>query len=154
MTARTELENRIAREQQKVAAMRSELERTEAFIEGLLEALKMLPKDIPNLKHSGNRTSRSRSDVQKARQLLGATRGPLHISDILKGIGKEDTKQNRASLSSSLARYARKGELFQREGPNEFSLMTARPDEEANTARDVQNEMNPQLPPTFGSDRG
>lgn len=143
MTVRTELENRIAREQQKVAELRNTIEHTEAFIQGLMEALKILPKDVPNIQRSRRGPLRSRSDVQRARQLLGTVKGPLHVSDILNGIGKEDTKQNRASLGSSLARYARKGEIFRREGPNEFSLIVTDPTDETHEV---------QLPPSFGTD--
>lgn len=142
MTARTELENRVAREQAKLAELKNQVEREESFIEGLQEALKLLPRDAPNIRHGAGRRSRSESDVQKTKELLSTTTKPLHISDILKRIGKEDTKQNRASLASSLARYARKGEVFQREGPNEFSLIKE-------TGNEIEDS---RLPTLFGTE--
>ena len=153
MTARAELEKRITHERERVAALRNEIERKEAFILGLQEALKIFPRDTLTAPYGGRRP-RSRSDVQKARQLLSTMNGAHHVSDILKGIGKEDTKQNRASLSSSLARYARKGEIFQREGPNEFSLINGGSGEEAAAGQEVQNgATHLQIPPIFGADR-
>ena len=147
MTFQTELENRIARERRKIAELRNEIMRREAFIQGLSEALKILPIQSSTQEVSSV-PLRAGSDVKKAQQLLSATNGPLHISDIIKGIGNEDTRKNRASLVSSLARYARRGEIFQREGPNEFSLIPV-PTEETAPLSDSDSETT--LPALFGA---
>lgn len=152
MTVQAELENRIARERRKLADLRNEIVRREAFIQGLSEALKMLPADISSIQQSVAEPLRAGSDIRRAQQLLSVATGPLHVSGILKGIGKEDTKQNRASLTSSLARYARKGEIFQREGPNMFSLIAIGSTEEIATVNEGHIG-EAQLPPFFGTDR-
>ena len=152
MSQQPEIEARIARERKRVVELRGEIVRREAFIQGLEAALGLL---------SGDRTAggfqdrgeslRSGSDVSKAQQLLGQAKRPLHISEILAGIGKEDTKPNRASLGSSIARYARKGEIFQRgPKPNEFALIVDDNAGSANSQRPV-SEDSVQLPAIFGS---
>ena len=54
----------------------------------------------------------------------------MHIQDILRGIGKEVTPENRASLGGSLAAYVRRGEIFSRPAPNTFALLSATASEE------------------------
>jgi hypothetical protein len=153
MTVHTELEKRIALEQGKVGELRNEIERREAFIQGLQEALKMLPKETPTGRRRAAGPLRSRGDVQKARQLLSTETRALHISDILRGIGKENTKQNRASLASSLARYARRNEIFRREGPNEFSLIIKESAKEVTAIQEDQNgTAHEELPAAFGAE--
>lgn len=147
MTIQSEIENRIKRERRKLAELRNEITRREAFVQGLLEAMKMLSANETEARELPD-TRRTVSDVKRAYDLLCGVHQSLHISDILKGIGKEDTKQNRMSLGSSLARYARKGEMFQREGPNEFSAIDAGPSEEAS----LDDLSHPQFPPFFGED--
>jgi len=48
---------------------------------------------------------------------------PIHIAEILKTLGKEDTKKNRVGLAGSLATYARQGKIFTKPGPNIFGLV-------------------------------
>jgi hypothetical protein len=46
----------------------------------------------------------------------------MNITEILIGIGKEDTKQNRASLASSLYRSSKKGGFIVKVDANLFSI--------------------------------
>ena len=150
MYLRTELERRIEQERQKVADLQSQVERAEAFIAGLEEAMKLVPPDVVENKRQVRHTPRSKSDVQKAKLQLSAMGHSMHISDILQAIGKEDTKQNRASLSSSLARYARKGKVFRRDGPNEFSLIQLGVGESEKKQEEENETARLDLPPMFG----
>lgn len=144
MSFQSEVEMRIARERRRIAELRNEIMRRESFVAGLEAALKIIPSE-EGPQSSSVEPLRTGSDVKKAQQLLMTVKGALHISDILKGIGKEDTKQNRASLASSLARYARRGEIFQREGPNEFALISPN-SPSVNTEDDT-----PEFPSLFGA---
>lgn len=148
MSVQADLESRVARERKRVTELRNEIIRREAFVQGLEAALNLLSADRPQ---DLGESLRSGSDVSKAQQLLSVTKRPLHISDILKGIGKEDTKQNRASLGSSLARYARKGEVFQRgRRPNEFTLIGDN-SPVAQAPMEDAPEDSAELPAIFGS---
>lgn len=153
MSLQPEVEARIARERKRVAELRSEIIRREAFIQGLEAALSMLSTDKRVAEYPDvGEALRSGSDVSKAQQLLSVARRPLHISEILTGIGKYDTKQNRASLGGSLARYARKGEVFQRgPRPNEFAAMLDGSAGGAHGSEQSSPEDSVQLPAIFGS---
>lgn len=139
-----ELGKRIERERKKVAELRNEILRRESFLQGLLAAQEMLSS--PNGDSGGKETLRAGGDVMKTQKLLSSVGKPLHLGQILQGIGKEDTKANRASLGSSLARYARKGEIFQRgPNPNEFTVITSA-GSQGSSEEDV-----PDVPPLFGA---
>ncbi len=152
MTLQADLESRIAREHRRVTELRNEIMRREAFIQGLEAALGLLTgRGSSDGSEELGESLRSGSDVSKAQQLLSETKRPLHIGEILTGIGREDTKANRASLSSSLARYARKGEIFQRgPRPNEFMVITASTTVDPAVSEDVEEEAV-QLPDLFGT---
>ena len=64
---------------------------------------------------------------------------PMRLGDILKAIGKDETKESRASLAGSLSAYVRKGRIFMRSGPNEFGL-----------AEWSRAQEEPELPEDFG----
>ena len=140
MKARRDIERRIDKEQQNITELKSQIELAESFIKGLQEALKMLPKDDNGKPRKGKGALRSGSDMAKIRDLITQSGKPLRIEEIIIGLGKPDTKANRMSISGSLGRYVRKGEIFNRVGPNQFSLI------------DMEVTDTFELPPDFGSD--
>ena len=145
MDARVELEKRIEFELQKLTELQGQLWKTEAFIQGLQTALKLLPKEATAISTRNQGMIRAGSDVQKAKELLEREGLALHISQILVGIGKDNTKRNRASLSGSLARYARKDQMFVRTGPNEFGVT-----EHTHSTNGANQQVD--LPPMFGGE--
>lgn len=80
----------------------------------------MLPKDGDV---RGADALRAGSELAKARDAIRSAGKPLHISEILAAIGKENTKKNRVSLGGSLAGYVRKGAIFSKSAPNTFGLI-------------------------------
>lgn len=142
MKARRDIERRIEKEKQKITDLLGQIERGQAFIEGLQEALKMLPRDESNNKPKrGKRTLRSGSDMAKVRDLIEECGKPMYISQIVTGLGKPDTKANRLSVAGSLSRYVRAGEIFKRVKPNTFGLIDM-----DNLPEEVE------LPPDFGTE--
>jgi len=143
MDARRALEKRIEKETQMIADLQIQIERAESFVRGLEEALSMLPKEKEPKRGKSKLKGklRSGSEVEKAYNFLRQNASPMHISDILIAIGKENTKANRMSLVGSLGRYSRKGQFFSRVGPNIFTLK-----EFANT----RAKMSLDLPEEFG----
>ncbi|MBP9664223.1 MAG: hypothetical protein KBD94_06340 [Pyrinomonadaceae bacterium] len=115
------LERKIEAARQEISRLEADLIEKRAFLQGLQEAQKLFPKS-PQI-GKGETVLRAGSDMAKARDFLRSTGRPIHITDILTGIGKENTKQNRLSVSSSLAGYARRGEIFTKSGPNTFGLV-------------------------------
>lgn len=148
MSVRTDLEKRVEKEKQKLVELRSQVERSEAFLQGLQEALNMLPKEKePRQSKSKTKSKlkgklRSGSDMEKVYNLLRQNTSPMHISKILVGIGKEDTNPNRMSLAGSLGRYVRNGRIFSRVGGNLFTLKEF---------VDTKAKMRLDLPKEFGT---
>jgi hypothetical protein len=48
---------------------------------------------------------------------------PVHIDDLLQALGRDNTREAKASLGSSLAAYVRREEIFTRPAPNTFGLI-------------------------------
>jgi hypothetical protein len=141
MKARKDIERRIEKENQRITDLRSQIERGEAFIQGLHEALKMLPKDENNSKpRKGKGALRAGSDMAKIRDLIQQAGKAMYISDLVTGLGKPNTKANRLSIASSLSRYVRANEIFKRVKPSTFAL------------RDMEDLPEVELPPDFGAE--
>ena len=69
---------------------------------------------------------------------------PLNIGEILIGIGKEDTKQSRASLASSLYRSSKRDGLVIKVDSNLFSIQGLQ--------SKIKEKETFSLPPNFGKD--
>ena len=140
MKARRDIERRIEKENRKLAELRSQIEHTEAFVQGLQEALRMLPKDENDRAKRRRGIIRPGSDMGKIRDLIRQTGRPMYIGEIIKGLGRSDTKANRMSISGSLGRYVRLGEVFRRVSPNTFAII------------DMDSVPEAELPPDFGAE--
>ena len=140
MKARRDIERRIEKEKQKIADLKSQIEYVEAFIQGLQEALRVLPKHYNDKARKGKGTIRPGSDMAKIRDLIKKTGRPMYIGEIVKGLGRPDTKANRTSIAGSLGRYVRFGEVFKRVRPNTFTLI------------DMESLPEVELPPDFGAE--
>lgn len=118
MQIQRELERRIDKKQQEIDGLRQQLNTAEAYLSALQDTLKLLPKE-------GDReaTLRPGTDLAKARDFIKAQGRPQHVTDILKGIGREVNKSNKISLSGSLGSYVRKGSIFTKPAPNTFGLI-------------------------------
>lgn len=141
MRIRKGLERKIEQERQKIGDLAKQIEKSESFIQGLQEALKMLPRD-DSVERSDESVLRPGSDMAKVRDFLRKVGKPLHISEIVVGIGKENTKNNRVSVSGSLAGYDRRGKIFRKAGPNIFGLT------------EFDSTPSDDLPDDFGTENG
>jgi hypothetical protein len=122
MGARSQVEKKIQAKQQEIADFGTQIEKAEAYIQAMQEVLRFLPREEGDTA-SGEQLPRHGSAMAKTRELLLQTGKPMHITEILKGIGKENTKSHRLSVSGSLRSYARKGQVFTQEGGNIFGLV-------------------------------
>jgi len=120
MKAEREIQRRISQKQQEIQELRMGLERAQAYVDALQESLKLFQRSASD---DGNTTLRPNSQIDKARQVLLEASKPLHVSEILKRMGKEVTKNNRISLSGSIGLYVRRREVFTRPAPNTFGLI-------------------------------
>ena len=127
MPARTTIEKRIVKERQKIAELQLEIERSEAFVRGLQEALQILPKEKLGDYSKTRVQLRAGSDMGKAQKLISGAGRAMHLDEIIEGIGKTVTDQNRLSISGSLNKYVRKKAVFTRSAPNTFGLIAREP---------------------------
>jgi hypothetical protein len=129
MSLRGQLERKIQAKNQEIAKLESELLEARSYVQGLQDALKMLPRD--NEAANLGKILRHGSDMAKTRERLLKEGKPMHIDDILKALGKG--KEHKASISGSLGNYVRKGEIFTRPAPNTFGLKEFESDLDAST---------------------
>jgi hypothetical protein len=121
MSPQREIDKRIDKKKQEIAELEKRLGESKAYLSALQDTAKLFPKEdgvadkVPVL--------RPGTDLAKSRDLLKSVGKPLHITEILKGIGKDVNKGNRISLSGSLGGYARKGIIFSKPAPNTFGLI-------------------------------
>jgi hypothetical protein len=122
MGVRQNLEKKIEIKRQEVVELEVKLRETQAFLSGMQEALKVLPREA--VVGAVAQTLRAGSDLANARDYLARVGRPAHVTEILEELNKDgSTTRKRASITSSLASYARKGEIFKRTGPNVFALI-------------------------------
>jgi hypothetical protein len=124
MSTRSQLDKKIENQITRIFEVEQILMQEKAFLAGLQEALKVLPKD--DNAHSGrpvDQILRPGSDMAKAREYLQSTGKPMYITDILTGIGKEITQKTRTSIGGSLGNYSRKNLIFKRTAPNTYGLI-------------------------------
>lgn len=123
MGLREDLLRRINRKEEEAKELRQKVRDTEAYIQGLEDALRMLPRDPGSPTAANDSELRAGTGLAQARDSIRAAGKPLHILEILKAMGRPTDKKNRISLSGNLAAYVRRGEVFTRPAPNTFGLI-------------------------------
>lgn len=134
--------DRIKRKQAEIQDLENQAREGRAYVQALYDVLKMMPRDTQSA--SGSEILRPGSAAAKARDLILAAGAPVHVSDLLKQMGKEVSRETRSSLSGTLAAYVRKGEIFTRPGPNLFGLV------EMNGQPDARENVQAEMPANFG----
>jgi hypothetical protein len=142
MGAREEVVKKIARKQQEIGELELEIREGRAFIQGMEEVLKLLPKESVSL--DPEQVLRPGTAIYNAREAIKQAARPMHITEVLKALKLDVNKKNRLSLSGSLSGYARRGEVFTRPAPNTFGLV------EFGDSNKLQAVVEP--PDDFGAD--
>lgn len=146
MNLRAKIEKQITAKTNEMAVLEIQLKEARAYVQGLTDILKMLPRDTEKAESSPTQILRRGSETYKVYEALKAARRPLPILEILSAIGKD--KSQRASISGALGHYVRKEEIFTRPEPNVFGLREFdQPDIEVSDAGDI-----PDPPESFGVD--
>ena len=136
MNERKKVENLLKKKELEVIALEEQLKAARVYMQAMQDVLKMYPKATEVV------TLRPGSAVAITREMILKRGAPVHIGVILEGMGKDATRENRASLTSSLAAYVRRGEVFSRPAPNTFGLLEL----------GHQNvDDSPEPPPEFGA---
>lgn len=120
MLQRNRIENKIKQKEQEIHELEINIMQAKSYLLALNDMLKMLPRENNG---PSKPMLRAGTEMAKVRDLLELIGKPMHLNEILKSMGKENTKNTRAALAGSLAGYVRKGVIFTRPAPNTFGLI-------------------------------
>jgi hypothetical protein len=121
MTERKKIEDRLRKKEQEIVALEEKAKAAKVYVQALRDILKLLGTD--DEQDDPEATLKPGSAVAEARQVILNTKAPVHINEILEALGKTVSRETKASLTSSLAAYVRKGDIFTRTAPNTFGLV-------------------------------
>lgn len=119
MSERSIIETQITKKNNEIQSLEERLKTAKIYLKALNDIIKALDKGGD----SGNLALRSGSLVAQARDAIISSGNPIHIDDLLRILGKEVTRETKASLTSSIAAYVRKGEIFTRPVASTFGLV-------------------------------
>lgn len=122
MSERARIEERLRKKEQEIKSFEEKIATSRIYIQALRDILKMMDK-AEEAETSPETTLKSGSMVAQARAIIVEKGIPVHLDDLLEGMGKGVTRESRASLAGSLAAYVRRHEIFTRPAPNTFGLV-------------------------------
>lgn len=141
--AQNEIEKRLRKRRLEVEEFDRQILRLE-FEKGkslaVINELELILRTMPKAGKQDERQLRVGTDVYNARKELQKERHALYIKDLVEKIGGDTGRNRRSSLSAQLAAYARKGEIFTKEGPNVYGLLDYGP-EPTSTEEAIQYEI-------------
>jgi hypothetical protein len=122
MNERRKIEERLKKKEQEIQGLEDQIREAKIYIQALQDVLKFMPRDA-EVGARPETTLRPGSTVAKAREIILSLGHPSHVTELLKQLGTEVTRESRAGLSGSLSAYVRRGEIFTRPAPNTFGLL-------------------------------
>lgn len=141
MDERKAIHEKLKKKEQEIQMLEEKLRSARIYVQALQDVLKLVHPDSPP--DTGESAMKSGSAVAKAREIILQRGKPIHINDLIEAMGKQVTRESRASLTSSIAAYVRRGDIFTRPAPNTFGLV-----ELGHTAS--SDQAAPQPPQGFG----
>jgi hypothetical protein len=120
MSERELIQDRMRRKEQEIQTLEEKLKSAKIYLQALQDIFKALAKEP--FTGSIDSVLREGSAVAQARELILKRGVPVHINDLLEGLGRGMTRESRASLTSSISAYVRRREIFTRSAPNTFGL--------------------------------
>lgn len=145
MDERTIVADRLRKKMQEVQSLEDRLRTARIYVQALQDVMKALggQPDEPR----SEKVLRAGSAVSQAHDVILKARKPVHIADLIEALGREDSREARASLNSSLAAYVRRGEIFTRPAPNTYGLVELGHDEVAGTEPGPPDDFGKSLQP-------
>lgn len=120
MSERDIIQDKIRKKEQEIQSLEEKLRTAKVYLSALQDISKALSKELHT--NSDSAVFREGSAVAQSREVILSKGVPVHINDLLEGLGRGMTRESRASLTSSIAAYVRRGEVFTRTAPNTFGL--------------------------------
>ena len=123
MNEREVIETQVSKKQSEIDSLEDKIKAAKVYVAALRDVLKLMDKATKDDSgEEGETKLRAGSAVTLARDVILERRSPIHIDELLLAMGKEVTRDTKASLAGSLAAYVRKGEIFTRPAPNTYGL--------------------------------
>lgn len=123
MSTRKKFEDKIFKLESEISVKRQEIDDLTAQLRAWQDALKLLPKETPDILIPSFTEFRAGSDMAKVENILKENGRPMYIDEIMEKLGRENSKTNRVSISSQIQAYVRKGQNFIKTKPNTFGLI-------------------------------
>lgn len=121
MSERSVIESKIKRKETEIQSLERKIKAAKIYLQALRDIQGAIAKDVEKVDSSGT-LLRKGSAVAQARDIIQMLGVPVHIDDLIKSLGKEVTRESKASLTGSLAAYVRREEIFTRPAPNTYGL--------------------------------
>ena len=139
MGLREKFVDRIKKKEQEIDEFEAKIREARAYIQALQDSMRLLPRDLGS--SNGIETPRFKpgSLTHKTYEFLKKTGRPMHIKDIIMGIGLVPDKKNRASLRGSLGPYTRDERIFRLVSTGTFGLVEF--DYEKSEAEEKEHEV-------------
>ena len=122
MSERFIIESRIKRKESEIQSLEKKLAAARVYLQALRDIMRALDQEPDGAGSSGT-PLRKGSAVTRAREVILESGTPVHVDALLQHLGKEATRENKASLTGSLAAYVRRNEVFTRPAPNTYGLI-------------------------------
>ena len=153
MSERSIIEFKIKRKEAEIQSLEKKLDAARTYLQALKDIRRAVEQEDDGGKAAGP-PLRKGSFVAQAREIILKLGTPVHIDALLNHLGKDGTRENKASLASSLAAYVRRGEIFTRPAPNTFGLVELRHVEVEDTPDEPPEDFGaiPSLPDTVDTD--
>jgi len=141
MAIREQFQKLLDRKLQEIRDLEVQLEKARAYMQAIQDSMRLLPKENGN----SDMALRPGTALARTRDVLRSAGKPMHITEILKALGRATDKSHRISLSGSLSSYVRNSQVFTRPAPNTFGLVEM--SRNSNTEEDIE------IPEDFGDDK-
>jgi hypothetical protein len=122
MSERKIIEEKLRKKEQEIQSLEEKIRTAKVYVQALQDVLRSLGGNDPTSSREGESVMKPGSAVAKVREFILNKGTPLHINQLVEMLGKDVTRESRASLTSSVAAYVRRGEVFTRPAPNTFGL--------------------------------
>lgn len=123
LSLRDKLETLIKKKEIEIGEYEGKIKEAKSYIQALQDSIRLLPK----YDNEGNGTREVRikpgSNPDKVHELLKTKGHPLHIKEIVEGIGLEYNRISRSTIRSALSPYVKNGQLFKLVSPGTIGLI-------------------------------
>jgi len=123
MSDRAIIAEQLKRKMIELHTLEEKTKAARIYVKALEDVMKAIDRGEPDTSESPEGGLRRGSLVAQARDVILSKGEPIHIDDLLTALGREVTRESKASLAGSLAAYVRKTEIFSRPAPSTFGLL-------------------------------